>query len=164
MFTFLFTYIHCTLLCSDEVGYDNTRSFRFFVVDETSVSFKSILQKLFRILGRYYEHQRTDRDAFVDINERNIKRGKNCQINACTRFLLVCMLRDLVLLVLHLKRAVVPYLSITSGPRFSSRYYLSRLLFLRSSYIISRSSLFCQSSLVILRCLLWPVPLYLCAS
>ena len=69
-------YTHFTFLCSDEVGYDQSQALRFVVVDDTSVSFKTILQTLFRLLGRFYEHQRADRDMHVNIYEQNIERGK----------------------------------------------------------------------------------------
>ena len=72
-----FKHVHsfCTL-CSDKVGHDLSTTRRYVVVDDTRVSFKSILLALFRLLGRYYEHQRSDRDLYVNIYQQNIKRGK----------------------------------------------------------------------------------------
>ena len=44
-------------------------------VDRLCSESKELLHTLFHILGRYHEHQRTDREKYIDIIQENIIEG-----------------------------------------------------------------------------------------
>ena len=58
------------------VGLDKSTYCSYVTVDETSSSSKALLHTLFHILGRYHEHERADREKYIDIIEENIIEGK----------------------------------------------------------------------------------------
>ena len=57
------------------VGLDMSTYCRSIRVDGACSSFKALLHTLFHVLGRYHEHERPDRETYVDINEENIIEG-----------------------------------------------------------------------------------------
>ena len=57
------------------VGYDNSGNSRYVLVNKMLASITSIMHALFHILGRYHEHQRTDRDSYVSVKKENIMKG-----------------------------------------------------------------------------------------
>ena len=75
--------LHCeayltfnTCRCS-VVGLDRINNyFNYVPVDKKSLSSKALLHMLFQILGRYHEHERADRDKYIDILEENIIEGR----------------------------------------------------------------------------------------
>ena len=60
--------------CS-EVGFDRSTHYRYVQVDTEHLSSKELLHTLFHILGRYHEHERSDREKYVDVIEKNIIEG-----------------------------------------------------------------------------------------
>ena len=69
------------MLCShfsgcSVVGFDRSTLYRYVQVDKASSSLKALLHMLFHILGRYHEHERPDREKYVDIIESSIIEGK----------------------------------------------------------------------------------------
>ena len=58
------------------VGYDSSDNYRYVLVDEMLDSIASLLHAIFHILGRYHEHQRTDRNLYVSVKKENIMTGK----------------------------------------------------------------------------------------
>ena len=69
-------YILCLLYsgCS-AVGLDRSTPYRYIQVGEEFSSTKALLHTLFHILGRYHEHERADREKYVNIMGENIIRG-----------------------------------------------------------------------------------------
>ena len=57
------------------VGLDRSNGYLYVQVGGKFSSVKALLHTLFHILGRYHEHERADRDIYVDIKERNIIKG-----------------------------------------------------------------------------------------
>ena len=57
------------------VGLDRSTHYRYVQVGNEFSSTKALLHTLFHILGRYHEHERADRDIYVDITKRNIIEG-----------------------------------------------------------------------------------------
>ena len=59
------------------VGFDRSTHYHYVHVDAEHLSYKALLHMLFHILGRYHEHERPDREKYVDIIEKNIIQGIN---------------------------------------------------------------------------------------
>ena len=57
------------------VGLDRSTHYCYVQVDKDYSSSKALLHMLFHILGRYHEHERADRDKYVDIIQRNVLEG-----------------------------------------------------------------------------------------
>ena len=57
------------------VGFDNSIHYRYIQVDTEHLSSKALLHLMFHILGRYHEHERADREKYVEIIEENIIEG-----------------------------------------------------------------------------------------
>ena len=57
------------------VGLDRSTHYRYVQVDGKFLSRKSLLHTVFHILGRYHEHERADRNHYVNIIEKNIIKG-----------------------------------------------------------------------------------------
>ena len=57
------------------VGFDRSTRYRYVQVDIENLSSKALLHMLFHILGRYHEHERHDRDKYVNVIEENIIEG-----------------------------------------------------------------------------------------
>ena len=57
------------------VGLDRSTHYRYVQVGDEFSSSKALLHMLFHVLGRYHEHERGDRDTYVDIMETNIIEG-----------------------------------------------------------------------------------------
>ena len=57
------------------VGLDKSTHYRYVRVDADCSSSKALLHTLFHILGRYHEHERADREEYVDTIEKNIIEG-----------------------------------------------------------------------------------------
>ena len=69
-----------TVLCSNYsgcsvVGFDRSTHHHFIEIDAEHLSSKALLHMLFHILGRYHEHERSDRKKHVQIIEDNIMKG-----------------------------------------------------------------------------------------
>ena len=58
------------------IGYNRNRIFTYLNLEEIHLTPSSLLHQMFHILGRYHEHQRSDRDDFVQIIQENIKKGR----------------------------------------------------------------------------------------
>ena len=65
-----FQYSGCSV-----VGFDRSTHYRYVQVDKDCLSYKALLHTLFHILGRYHEHERPDREKYVDVIEENIIEG-----------------------------------------------------------------------------------------
>ena len=65
-----FQYSGCSV-----VGFDRSTHYRYIQVDEDNLSYKAMVHTLFHILGRYHEHERPDREKYVDVIEGNIIEG-----------------------------------------------------------------------------------------
>ena len=59
------------------IGFDRSTHYRYVQVDAEHLSSKALLHMLFHILGRYHEHERPDREEYVDVIEENIIQGIN---------------------------------------------------------------------------------------
>ena len=57
------------------IGFDRSIHYRYVQVDAEHLSSKGLLHMLFHILGRYHEHERPDREKYVDIMEENVIEG-----------------------------------------------------------------------------------------
>ena len=57
------------------VGFDRSIRYRYVQMDQSCLSFTAILHTLFHILGRYHEHERVDREKYVQIIEENTFKG-----------------------------------------------------------------------------------------
>ena len=57
------------------VGFDKSTYFRFIPVDSGCSSWKELFHTMFHILGRYHEHERADREKYVDVFEGNVIEG-----------------------------------------------------------------------------------------
>ena len=57
------------------VGFNRSTHYRYVQVDAEILSPKALLHTLFHILGRYHEHERADKDEYVDTIEENIIKG-----------------------------------------------------------------------------------------
>ena len=57
------------------VGFDRFTRYRYIQVDAESLSSKALLHTMFHILGRYHEHERADRDQYVNIIKKNVIGG-----------------------------------------------------------------------------------------
>ena len=57
------------------VGFDRHNRSRYVHVDRQVSSSKAVLHMLFHILGRYHEHERADREKYIDIIRKNIIEG-----------------------------------------------------------------------------------------
>ena len=58
------------------VGFDKSTYYRNVSVEGVRSSSKALLHMLFHILGRYHEHERPDRENYVDVIEENVIQGK----------------------------------------------------------------------------------------
>ena len=58
------------------VGFDRSSHYRYIQIDTEHLTTKGLLHTLFHILGRYHEHERPDREKYVEIIEENIIQGK----------------------------------------------------------------------------------------
>ena len=61
------------------VGYDNNSRYRHVQVDayEKHGSSKALLHSLFHVLGRYHEHQRGDREEYIQVIKEHVMEGVN---------------------------------------------------------------------------------------
>ena len=57
------------------VGFDRSTYYRYVQVDTEFSSTKALLHTLFHILGRYHEHERADREKYVNVIKENIIEG-----------------------------------------------------------------------------------------
>ena len=57
------------------VGFDKSSHYRYVQVDTDCLTSKALLHTLFHILGRYHEHERADRERYVEVIEENIIEG-----------------------------------------------------------------------------------------
>ena len=57
------------------VGFDKSSYHTNVAVDGVWSSGKALLHTLFHILGRYHEHERTDRVKYIKVIEKNILEG-----------------------------------------------------------------------------------------
>ena len=57
------------------VGFDRFTHYHYIQVDAESLSSKALLHTMFHILGRYHEHERADRDQYVNIIKKNVIGG-----------------------------------------------------------------------------------------
>ena len=57
------------------VGLDKSTHYRYVSVADDYVSPKALLHTLFHLLGRYHEHERADRDQYIDTIQENILEG-----------------------------------------------------------------------------------------
>ena len=57
------------------VGFDKSTKCSYVSVDGTRLSYKELLHMMFHILGRYHEHERVDRNKYIDVVEENIMEG-----------------------------------------------------------------------------------------
>ena len=64
-------------LCSgcSAVGLDKSNYFSYVQVDGRRRTSKALLHMLFHILGRYHEHERPDREDYIQVIEENIIEG-----------------------------------------------------------------------------------------
>ena len=81
------TYILYSGPCS-VVGLDRSTTYRYVQVGEKFSSTKALFHTLFHILGRYHEHERADRNEYVDIIEKNIIQGT---LNTHAHFVYICI-------------------------------------------------------------------------
>ena len=65
-----FQYSDCSV-----VGFDKFTYCSYIPVDSTCFSSKALLHTLFHLLGRYHEHERSDREKYVHVIEENIIEG-----------------------------------------------------------------------------------------
>ena len=74
------------------MGVDKSTKFSYVSVDGANWSLKTLLHMLFHILGRYHEHERVDREKYIDFIEGNVMEGR-CNYNfyigffVCEQFL-----------------------------------------------------------------------------
>ena len=85
---------HCTCLFTfstcrgcDLVGHDKENTLNFIKVDPLRMNPRIALHTLFHVLGRYHEHQRSDRRPFIPIIHQNIIKGRRVYIVCVCRFL-----------------------------------------------------------------------------
>ena len=57
------------------VGFDRSTYCSYIPVDGSCFSSKALLHMLFHVLGRYHEHERSDREKYVNVIEDNILEG-----------------------------------------------------------------------------------------
>ena len=57
------------------VGLDRSTHYRYVQVGAGFLSSKALLHTVFHILGRYHEHERADKNHYVDTIEKNIIEG-----------------------------------------------------------------------------------------
>ena len=57
------------------IGFDNFTHYRYVQLDQDFSSSKALLHMLFHVLGRYHEHERADREKYVNVIEENIIEG-----------------------------------------------------------------------------------------
>ena len=57
------------------VGFEKDTPYRYIQVDAGCLSSKALLHTLFHILGRYHEHERPDRQKYVQVMEENLMEG-----------------------------------------------------------------------------------------
>ena len=57
------------------VGMKKNEKESFVEIDEDVMDSRSIMHMLFHLLGRYHEHQRIDRDNYVNIFRENMLEG-----------------------------------------------------------------------------------------
>ena len=67
---FLYIYSGCSV-----VGFDRSTHYRHVNLDEDSSSSKALLHTMFHILGRYHEHERPDREKYVNVIQENMIEG-----------------------------------------------------------------------------------------
>ena len=67
---FVFQYSGCSA-----VGYNSSGSYRYVLVNDMLDSITSMLHAMFHILGRYHEHQRTDRGLYLSVKKESIMAG-----------------------------------------------------------------------------------------
>ena len=58
------------------VGRDENRQVNSIDVGDATIKMRSAFHMLFHVLGRYHEHQRQDRNEYVQINWMNILEGE----------------------------------------------------------------------------------------
>ena len=58
------------------VGRDENEQFNKIEVGDVTIKARSVFHMLFHVLGRYHEHQRQDRNEYVQINWVNILEGE----------------------------------------------------------------------------------------
>ena len=69
-----FSYIYSCSRCI-VVGLKKSTYCSFVPVDRLCSKPKELLHMLFHVLGRYHEHERPDRDKYIDIIQENIIEG-----------------------------------------------------------------------------------------
>ena len=57
------------------IGKDTDRPFEKITINEHELDFSQVTHQLFHVLGRCHEHQREDRDDYVEVKWENIKEG-----------------------------------------------------------------------------------------
>ena len=57
------------------VGFDKSTRYRYVQMDQSSLNFKTMLHTIFHILGRHHEHERVDREKYVEIIKENTFKG-----------------------------------------------------------------------------------------
>ena len=60
----------------DAIGFSKSTVFQCIEIDPTNLRLRESIHIIFHILGRYHEHQRSDRDEYIQINWENIIEGK----------------------------------------------------------------------------------------
>ena len=76
------------------VGLDKSTYLSYVPVDSKGLSSKALFHTLFHILGRYHEHERPDRDTYIDFIRENIIEGTcmyTCMYN-CHKYILLALL------------------------------------------------------------------------
>ena len=62
------------------VGRDENKQFYSIEVGDATIKMRSAFHMLFHVLGRYHEHQRQDRNEYVQINWMNILEGEEINL------------------------------------------------------------------------------------
>ena len=57
------------------VGLDRSTNYQYVQVEQEFLCPKALLHTLFHILGRYHEHERADREKYINIVKQNIIEG-----------------------------------------------------------------------------------------
>ena len=86
---FFFVYNNNCFVCvysnSAHLGYSPELSKQTVLLEEyKTTTLDIVLHEIFHVLGRYHEHQRTDRNLHVKVHKENIEKG-DLDVHTCSK-------------------------------------------------------------------------------